>query len=171
MADQNNTISFIKSEYFDLLKYQKICRNQRKRMGKEKFNQLYAYDILIRGQMKYKIKNEYISIIKNYIKGTIDDHTFIEKFVELSDSIDNKWGAFREKVYEQGPNFMDVQIQLKSKHFSFLTAEVSDLCQFYIWSEDWEENKDILEEKITPDKFYQSINKTYVEMQNLLKEE
>jgi hypothetical protein len=168
-----NYINFDENRYFHLLKEEETLRNQGISLWndpKGEYNELLSYKIILEQQLCCNRKDQYISLVEEYLKETAgkdgDDLSdlFRWEFLILWRQIISDLEIFEKEIRDQGiQKLTTFYIDPKSREFFDLIYEIRDLCEVLTFNPE-----DIDEFGIHSDEFRTSIEKIYFEIKQFL---
>ena len=142
--------------YIELMEKQKTLQSVNDNLNKINYNELLSYQIIIYNQFIYNKKNEYISLINQYINNEIDSFALQFKFFQIRRiHIQNA-----ENLEENFQELSNMLIDEKSDDFSKLIEHVSGICDYLKWNSD-----DETEYGITEKDFRILIEKIHLKLQ------
>ena len=155
-------IRFDINRYNELLEKEKSLGQQNKSLileNKEEFIELLSYGANVENQISYERKHDYHSLISQYIEKVITASKFQSEFLKMEKE-DAKAAKIITNDFKQLASF---SVDLKAVEFSSLIEEISDVSMVaYEFGP---------EEGISDQGFRKSIEKTFLQIQNFLKEE
>jgi hypothetical protein len=174
----SNSLHFDATRCFNLLKKKETLRNQGIYIWKEpkgEYDELLSYKIILQQQLCYNRKDEYISLIEEFLKETAGKDgdrlagrsgLFRWQFLILWRYMISDSEILEKEILEQGiQRLTSFYIDPKSREFGDLIEEIRDLCEFLTFDfEEIEEPEEIEEVEINPDEFRTSIEKIYFEI-------
>lgn len=163
-----SNINFDKRKYFQLLKEEKLLREQRRSfLGEtsEKALEYLSSGIILECQIHYNRKDEYISLLAKYLntdKTTRAAEIFRSEFSNLMRKDKKALALLQEEILQTGFQRLDTfSIDPESKDFTSLIEDIVSFCAFLTF---YEENQDGIT-GITLDQFYEHIEETFFRMQ------
>ena len=142
--------------YIELMEKQKTLQSVNDNLNKINYNELLSYQIIIYNQFIYNKKNEYISLINQYINNEIDSFVLQFKFFQIRRiHIQNA-----ENLEENFQELSNMLIDEKSDDFSKLIEHVSGICDYLKCNSD-----DETEYGITEKDFRILIEKIHLKLQ------
>ena len=173
MNNSNNNfekVSFNKVRYIELLKKEKTLKNQSRSMNEENPDEtaeFWSYVLLLESQIYYNGKNEYLSLMKEYITnnaGEAGAKMFIWDFMSLFKEHVQFMKTLEEEILENNVEKLDTfSIDPKSTEFNDLIHDVFGWCEFATFDPEDPHT-------ITFDQFRKEIEKTYLRIKKLLEE-
>ena len=166
MINRNN-INFNKIRYIELLKKEEIFKNQKINFYKEnpeEYEELSSYKIILENQIYYNQKDQYISLIKKYLKENAGEKTFVWDFFDIFRKNNEDVKILEKDILEQGIKILtNFRIDSKSTGFSDFITQIITLCESVTFSS--EEPS-----RITSDQFRDSIENIFFKIQKYLDE-
>lgn len=147
--------------YTELLKKESILNDQKKSLlfeNKKEFLELLSYGSHVESQISYDRKNAYYSLIAEYLAKTITPAKFRSKFLKMQRE-DGEAATIIKNDLERLATF---SIDLKADEFSSLIQQIYDVST--IAFELGPKNG------IPEDRFRDSIEKTYLQIQKFFEE-
>jgi len=155
-------ITFDIDRYNELLEKDKRLSQENNSLifeNKDEFIELLSYGARVKNQISYERKQDYYSLISQYIDKVVTAPIFQSEFLKMEKE-DAKAAKIITDDFKQLASF---SVDLKAVEFSSLIADISDVsmvaCEFGP------------EEGISDQKFRKSIEKTFLQIQNFLNEE
>lgn len=153
-------ITFNIDRYKELLEKEK-CLNQQSNSlifkNKGEYLELISYRARMENQISYERREDYYSLISQYIEKVVTPPVFESEFLEMEEE-DSKAAKMITNDFKQLAIF---SVDLKAVKFSSLIGEISDVCMIA--------REFGPEEGISDQKFRKSVKKTYFEMRKFLK--
>jgi hypothetical protein len=154
-------ITFDMDRYNELLKKEKRLSQQSKSLifeNKDEFIELLSYGARVESQISYERKEEYYSLISQYIEKVVTSPTFQSEFLKMEKE-DGKVAKMITNDFKQLAIF---PVDLKAMGFSSLMGEIFDVSMVA---------KEFgPEEGISDQKFRKSIEKTFLQIQKFFEE-
>ena len=149
-------ITFDMDRYNELLEKEKSLSQQSNSLifeNKDEFIELLSYGARVENQIYYERKEDYYSLISQYIEKVVTPPIFQSEFLKMEKE-DAKTAKMITNDFKQLVSF---SVDLKAVEFSSLIGEISNIsmvaCEFSP------------EEGISDQKFRKSIEKTFLQMQ------
>jgi hypothetical protein len=154
-----------KTLYIKLLKKAESLKTEGKSLwneNREEYFELLSYGILLEGQISYNRKDDYLSLIEDYRRGTIDAVIFRLAFLKMSRE-DNQTLDILKKDLKRLSTF---SIDSKSEGFSSLIGEILGICDA-LFDFDSEDSSEITENQFrdSENQFRDAIEQIFFEMQ------
>ncbi len=154
-------ISFDIDRYNELLEKEKVLSQQSDSLcfeNKDEFIVLLSYGARVEDQISYERKEEYYSLISQYIERIVTPQIFQWEFLKMEKE-DAKVAKMITNDFKQLAIF---SVDLKAVEFSSLIGEISDVSMVA--------REFSPEEGISDQKFRKSIEKTFLQMQKFFEE-
>lgn len=153
-------VTFDIDRYNQLLEKEKRLSQQNNSLifeNKEEFIEFLSYSARVKNQISYERKEDYYSLISQYIEKAVTPRIFQSEFLKMEKE-DAKAAKRITNDFKQLASF---SVDLKAVEFSSLIGEIYDVsmvaCEFGP------------EDGISDEKFHKYIEKSYSEMQKFLK--
>ena len=155
-------ITFDIDRYNELLEKEKRLSQENNSLifeNKDEFIELLSYGARVKDQISYERNQDYYSLISQYIDKVVTAPIFQSEFLKMEKE-DAKAAKIITDDFKQLARF---SVDLKAVEFSSLIEEISDVSMVaYEFGP---------EEGISDQGFRKSIEKTFLQIQNFLKEE
>lgn len=113
------------SNNLDLTRYiQLLKKRENERLSHEEYCEFVSHGAAVQNQISYNRKDDYLSLIKEYLDERMDSKIFISEFLELQDE-DCKAEEILSKNFKQLSTF---SIDSKLDEFSSLIEQISNEC-------------------------------------------
>jgi len=150
-----------KKRRYELLNYDKKRHLELlNQQGDEFESKLRTYSIILIDHLNWEIRDQYLELLENYMKGKMASFNFIIKFEERYDSIEKVADLLKSKQVLLSPDE-------NSLDFGDFLSQIDSCCKVY--SNDPEPFRQKWE--LGDVEFRISIEKIYLKIQNFLKEE
>jgi hypothetical protein len=128
--DRDIFMKYNKLRYFELLKYSQDLANKGKWLyeeNREAFFELLNYQILIEDHIFWQKRHQFLSVIKNFINGTLDSEEFSDEFFAIRRQNQAVHEAFKID-FEKLENF---EPDSRSKGFSSFIGKIFSDCEVF----------------------------------------
>jgi hypothetical protein len=120
-------ITFDMDRYKELLE-KKECLSQQSNSlifeNKDEFMELLSYGAFVKNQISYERREEYYSLISQYMEKVVTLPVFESEFLEM----EKEDGKAAERITNDFKQLAIFSVDLKAVKFSFLTGRISDVC-------------------------------------------
>lgn len=155
-------VTFDINRYKELLEKEKYLNQQNKSFfseNKEEFLELLSYGSRVQDQISYQRKNEYHSLISQYIKKVLTAPKFQFEFLKM----EQEDSTVAKIITDDLERLAIFATDLKALEFSSLMSEISEISMIAIEFGP--------EEGISDQNFRKSVEKLYFKMQKFMEKE
>lgn len=152
---------------FDVEYYKELLEKEKKyerdpTIASPIFLELISYDAKVNRQISYERKEEYYSLISNYMNKQMTSEEFQSEFQSEFHEMEKQDGATSRIILNDLEKLGTFVIDLENTKFTDILGKISDICDLRrLYSP---------EEGITEEKFQKNMTKFYAEMQELFEE-
>jgi hypothetical protein len=143
--------NYNKMRHFELLKYSQDLETKGKFLvdeNREAFFELLTYQQQVNDHIFWQNRCQFVSLMKNFINGTLDAEKFSNEFFAISHENDDVYKAFTQDLDLK--NLENFEPDSRSKDFHIFITEILNDCDFFEpdAEEDEEWNKKWLKDSV-----------------------